>query len=220
MSRIFLIGNGASLNQTPLYLLKNEQTMGVNKIGALYNPTYYVKIDYSAWEKDEWKNEVTPQVDSGKPCLLWDVFRDGVKNPDAPFGDNIPIGIGDYPNVTWVTRCEHHGNKNNKDYDGIWHNPFCTAWNSIVLMVQWAEKLGFDQIYLLGCDGNFTNGIDDHFMPYYSEVDLNYTTRNNECVKRAHEMISRNVKAKIYNATVGGVVENYPRVNLAEVLNG
>jgi len=89
-----------------------------------------------------------------------------------------------------------------------------------VPMVQWAEKLGFDEIYLVGCDGVFTNGIDDHFMPYYSEVDLNYPTRNNECVKRAHEMISRNAKAKIFNATVGGIIDNYPRVKLEDILNG
>ena len=217
MSRIFILGNGASLNSTPLHLLSREKTMGVNKIAARYNPTHYVKIDYSAWEKDEWLYEVFPQVASGKPCLLCDVFRDGVKNPDAPFGDNIPKGIGDYINATWISRCLHHGNKG---YEGGWHEPICTAWNSIVPMVQWAEQLGFDEAFLIGCDGVFTDGITDHFMPYYKEVDANYQTRNNECVKRAHAMIERNCKMKVYNATAGGVIENYPRVDLETVLNG
>jgi hypothetical protein len=216
MSRIFILGNGASLKDTPLELLKNEVTMGVNKIASIFDPTYYVKIDYSAWEKDHWMYEVFPQVVAGKPCLLWDVFRDGVQKDGAPFSDNIPKGIGDYPNVTWVSRCKHHGRKG---YDGIWHDPFCTAWNSMVPMAQWAERLGFDKIYLVGCDGVFTDGITDHFMPYYDEVDLNYVSRNNECVQKAHEMIARSCKAEVYNATIGGIIENYPRVDLKEVLS-
>lgn len=217
MSRIFIIGNGPSLNQTPLELLKGEYTMGVNKIAAIYDPTHYVIIDNSPWEKDIWKELLIPQVESGKPCLVWDVYRDGVKNPAAPFGDTIPEGIGDHPNVTWVPRCEHHGRKY---YYGDWHEPFCTAWNTINVMVQWAVKLGFDEIYLVGCDGNYTDGTDDHFMPYYSEVDLNYRARNNECVDEAHKTIARCCPVPVYNATVGGIIENYPRVDLRKVLNG
>ena len=59
MSRIFLIGNGASLKETPLDLLKGEATMGVNKIGKIFSPTYYVKVDYSQFDGNEWKDEVT-----------------------------------------------------------------------------------------------------------------------------------------------------------------
>lgn len=215
MSRIFILGNGSSLNQTPLHLLEKEKTMGVNKIGKIFSPSYYVKIDYSQFDGSDWKDEVLPMLD--RPCLLWSVFRDGVRDYGKPFYDSIPEGIGEQINVTWVSRCEHHGNKG---YQGLWHDPFCTAHNSIVTMVQWAEKLGFDEIYLVGCDGEFTDGITDHFMPYYKEVDREYRTRNGECIKRAHKMIEQSCKAKVFNATVGGSIENYPRVDLRKVLNG
>lgn len=212
MSRIFLIGNGSSLNQTPLHLLKDEVTMGVNKIGSIFKPSYYVKIDFSEFDKTDWKDEVVPMLDV--PCLLWDAFKDGGKDS---YKESIPDGVGDHSNVTWVERCKHHGNKN---YLGNWHDPFCTAHNSIVTMVQWAEKLGFDEIYLVGCDGVFTDGVSDHFMPYHKKIDINYKERNDRCIRLAHELIQRSCTVPIYNATVGGVIENYERVFLEDVLSG
>ena len=211
MSRIFILGNGYSLNKTPLDKLKNEATMGVNKIGRIFKPTYYVKVDFSQFDGNEWKDELLLD----RPCLLWSVFRDGVKEDGQPFSDSIPEGMGDHPNVTWVERCEHHGNSN---YEGNWHEPFCTAHNSISLMVQWAVKLGYDEIYLLGCDGEFTDGVTDHFMPYYKSVDRDYVERNNKCVRRAHELIKRSCKIPVYNATIGGSVEAYPRVSLDSII--
>lgn len=215
LSRVFIIGNGASLNETPLELLKNEYTIGVNKIGAIFDPTHYVKIDFSQFDGNEWKNEVEPML--GRPCLLWDVFRDGVSVPGEPFHDSIPFGLGDFPNVTWVSRCEHHGNKG---YEGLWHEPFCTAHNSIVPMVQWAVKLGFKKIYLVGCDGEFTDGIHDHFMPYYKSVDSGYIDRNNRCVKMAHELIKRSCPIPVVDCTVGGKLNIWERADLTDVLNG
>lgn len=212
-SRIFLIGNGASLLKTPLELLENEVTMGVNKIGAIFKPTYYVKIDYSQFDGNEWKDEI--MID--RPCLLWDMFRDGEQREGEPFSDSIPIGMGDHPNVTWVSRCEHHGNKG---YEGKWHDPFCTAHNSIVTMAQWAVKLGFEKIYLIGCDGEFTDGVNDHFMPYYKNIDSGYVSRNKKCVQLAHELIKRSCPVPVVNCTVGGVLDVWERADLKEVLNG
>jgi hypothetical protein len=216
LKRIYLIGNGKSLQRTPLE--KCRPAMGVNKIGAIFQPDYYVKVDYSPFNQDadEWLEEVVPMVKSGTPCLLWDVFRDGVKDPNAAFGDWIPKGIGDHPNVTWVSRCNHH------EYPPYlraeWHEPFCTAYNSISVMAQWAVKLGFEEAVLVGCDLGFTDGISDHFAPYYKQVDGNYRERNNKYTLAAHEMILRNCPIPVYNATIGGDLEIHKRVDIHEVL--
>lgn len=170
--------------------------MGVNKIGALFMPDYYVKIDYSEFDGQGWKEEVMPMVDSGIPCLLWDWF-----DVDAP-------------NVTKIKRCEHHNAPDgHKRSTTGWHEPFCTAYNSISVMAQWAVKLGFGEIVLAGCDGHFTNGVDDHFMPYYNRVDLQYVERNNRNVKAAHELIKTSCPIPVYDATINGYL-NYPRVEL------
>lgn len=49
--RVFLIGNGPSLNKTPLYLLKDEYTMCFNHFGIMkerlnWNPYFYMSTDY------------------------------------------------------------------------------------------------------------------------------------------------------------------------------
>ncbi len=59
-SRIFLIGNGASLKNTNMDLLIGQDSMAVNKIHKFYpftqwRPTHYVKVDYSTFDPDDWK---------------------------------------------------------------------------------------------------------------------------------------------------------------------
>jgi hypothetical protein len=213
LKRIYLIGNGKSLQQTPLE--KCRPAMGVNKIGSLFQPDYYVKVDYSPFNTDagEWLSEVLPMVKSGIPCLLWDVFRDGIKDTAAAFGDWIPKGIGDHTNVTWMPRCKHHGYPPWIQAD--WHDPFCTAYNSISVMAQWAVRLGFEEIVFVGCDLGFTDGKGDHFGEnYYPKVDGSYSERNNRYALAAHEMILRNCPIPVYNATIGGKLEMYPRIGI------
>ena len=201
-SRIFLVGNGMSLNWTPVSELHPK--MGVNKIGALTDVEYYVKVDNTEFDGGEWKSEVMPFVEAGRPCLLWAGFRDE---------------IGDRPNVTYVTRCKHHNvPEGHKDASPGWHEPFCTAWNSINIMAQWAVKLGFTEIVLVGCDLDFTDGKTDHFMPYYTKVDHGYRRRNNANVMAAHRLIARECPVPVYNGTIGGSLEVFPRVAVAALV--
>ena len=58
--RVFLIGNGPSLNETPLYLLKNEYTLTFNRFSLLlerinWDPSFFMTVDSTVAEniKDE-----------------------------------------------------------------------------------------------------------------------------------------------------------------------
>lgn len=220
--RIYLIGNGTSLKQTPKHLLTDKITMGCNKVGNWMIPSYYVKVDMSVFDgENTWREEIVPMVERGIPCLLWERFRDGITNPADGFHQWISNGIGDHPNVTWVERCKHHHYPpNHKDASRAWHEPFCTAYNSISVMTQWAVRLGYKEIVLIGCDLNFTNGIDDHFMKYYNRVDDNYVERNESHARAAHELIKKCCPVPVCNATIGGALEAYPRVDIHEMLRG
>lgn len=203
--RFWLVGNGPSLDAGQLDIIAGENCIAVNKIAGIFSrtkwrPTHYVKVDYSPFDGGSWQDEVRPFVESGIPCLLWDAFRTG----DDGFG--IQEGLGDWPNVTWVERCKHHGEPPTSKYRAKkWHKPFCTAYNSLNIMAQWAVKLGATEIYLIGCDGKFTNGKDDHFMPYYENVDAGYVERNNSHVRAAQELIKANCPVPVRDMTPYGL---------------
>lgn len=192
--RFWLVGNGPSLNRTPLAgWIGDDYSIGVNKIAGHFwqtkwRPTHYVKIDHSYGER--WQDEVMPFVESQIPCLLWDWFKEE---------------LGERENVTWVTRCKHHAIPPTAKGHAIeWHEPLCTAYNSLNIMAQWAVKLGATEIRLVGCDGKFTNGKDDHFMPYYEGVDAGYVERNNSHVLAAQKLIKANCPVPVLDFTLGG----------------
>src|SRR5690348_846457 len=191
--------------------------MAVNKIHRIYGqtkwrPTHYVKVDFSAFDPDDWYAEILQHVRNGEQCLLWDAFRAGADPYDGNF-EYIFYGIGDFSNVRYIPRCGHH-----YLLQGAWHH-ICTGLNSILTMVVWAVELGYTEIVLVGCDGKFTTPAEDHFDPgYYKAIDGEYAKRNNDCVRRAHEVIAADCPVRIYDATVNGSLDFYPKVRLEEIV--
>jgi hypothetical protein len=212
---MFIVGNGVSLKKTDIDLLIGHDSMALNKIHKIYGttkwrPTHYVKVDYSGFDPDNWKEEVLHHVNNGEHCLLWDAFRSGADPYDGNY-EFIFDGIGDFENVRYIPRCEHHYLRTAE-----WHN-ICTGLNSIVTMFIWAVELGYKEIVLVGCDGLFTTPAQDHFVEdYYNAVDGDYTNRNNINIKKAHDMLSVSCPVPIYDATMGGHLTQYPKVRLED----
>ena len=215
MSRMFLVGNGSSLKETNLDLLIGKHSMAVNKIHRIYpftnwRPTHYVKVDFSAFDPDDWKAEIMHHVNNHEQCLLWDAFENGADKFDGNF-EYIYDGLGKFPNVRYIPRCQHH-----YQGDGRWHE-ICTGLNSILTMAIWAVELGYDELILVGCDGKFTTPDKDHFVPdYYKGWDAEYAKRNNEKVLQAHSIIYYGCPIPVYDATVGGSLDMYQKVRLED----
>lgn len=212
MNSIFIVGNGASLKNVNLDLLTGKDSMAVNKIHKIYpstkwRPTHYMKIDYSAFDNEDWKEEVLVHIRNGEKCLLWDAFRAGAHVSDGN-REYIYDGVGDFENVRYIPRCKHHYERTVE-----WH-PLCTGLNSIVTMVLWALELGYDEIVLVGCDGVFGDYRTDHFTEdYYSKVDADYANRNNINIGMAHAFLKEYCPVPIYR--VGGILD-YPEVRLED----
>lgn len=191
--------------------------MAVNKIHKIYpftkwRPTHYVKVDYSTFDPDDWKEEVLTHINNGEQCLLWDAFHSGAEKNDGNY-EFIPNGIGDLRNVVYIPRCGHHYLRT-----ADWHFN-CTGLNSIVTMATWAVQLGYKEIVLVGCDGRFSDPKRDHFdRKYYNKVDKDYAVRNNENIVMAHDLLKSKCPIPIYDATVGGHLTQYQKVRLEDVL--
>lgn len=220
--RVFILGNGPSLNQMPLYLLKNEYTMCFNRFPLMYErvnwkPNFYaVTDDLLLRDMPKEINETTEEVD-------YSFF------PDLhPSNLNVKKVIKQKDNVLWL----HVDKPEFSD-----HLPTCGINKTVVNAgIQIAAWMGFSEIYLLGVDmtfgdqkikkGNSRNwqaqGDDpNHFDPRYFNAGRKY---HNPMVGEMLEKFEQCREffeprgVKIFNAGYGGKLEAFERKNFDELL--
>ena len=221
--RGFVIGNGPSLNRIDLNVLRDEYTVGCNRFDLLdldWNPTVWVLADVI--HEDGWWD--------------WDdlLYRDSefyFKQHDREYLDPKFLEL---PNIHFRPPCLHNGSPR-YPVTG-WHLPeTCDYGGSIGWGLQLAAMARANPIYLLGCDLYKYRGRDDvdinHFHPEYCpykwsekrQAEINTPEaweRLNERLVHSHEIARDSAKAMgidIFNATDGGALEVYPRVNFSEI---
>lgn len=198
--RAFVIGNGPSLEDTPLELLGKERTFAVNRIWKIFDQTTWRPTDYVRCE--------LPEYDGGDVCedlkhmsktaaKLWiqaGFFRYAART-DVAFGRP----------VTPFSTC-------NGGVAHDWHfdlgDNICGYGTVVQVAIQLAVLGGAKEIYLVGCD----LGQPSHF---YGDEGINNDDKN----IRAHEIVKECCPVPIFNATVGGGLEVYKRVNLKDLFN-
>ena len=223
--RIFIVGNGPSLNQMPLYLLKDEYTMCFNRF-PLMN------------ERNNWKARFYTVVDD---LVIKDMAKeintDIVPNVDyAFFPDFHPSNVtvkGKYikeaPNVLWF-----HADKSEFS-DKM---PECGINKTVVNAgIQIAAWMGFSELYLIGVDMTFgdqkvkksnsrnwesAESDSNHFDPRYFGKGRKFHNPGVAEMIEKFEVCKQffdKRDVKIYNAGVGGKLEVFPRVKFEDVLN-
>lgn len=196
------MGTGPSLKDTPLNLLKDEITFGINR--PPIKPTWYFCQDVN--ENDtHWKEYVNNNLDCEK-VYLWDGFREYFNNE----------------NIIWLEHCDKRKERHHSyPADHIekratsWHLPeVCTAFGSMYPVLQLAVLNGATEIYLVGCDLFTGNG--DHYDSNYPAF-ADWKVRN-EIENYLHTVSAMSSPVPIYNATIGGQLEIYPRVDIYKIL--
>jgi len=161
--RVFLIGNGPSLKDTPLEELNSEYTFGVNKINKLYDsrgwsPTFFFTGTLPTSSLfpplDSEQNPINYHVKSSIPCIL----------PDGAFdfyGDQTDIY---YYNKFWLLENSSPFHQmsiedvKKIDIDHLkeyWSSDISNViylYHSMYGLAQVAAYLGFDKIYFVGTD--------------------------------------------------------------------
>lgn len=221
--RIFIIGNGPSLNQMPLYLLKDEYTMCFNRFALMeerinWFPNFYAVTDDLVLrdQAQELNDAIIPKVD-------YAFF------PDLhPSNVSVKKLIDNVKNVLWL-----HVDK--PDFSD--NLPWCGINKTVVNAgIQIAAYLGFCEIYLIGVDMTFgdqqikkansrnwqaTGDDPNHFDPRYFGKGRKY---HNPGVAEMLEKFDNCRKffeprgVKIFNAGYGGKLEAFPRVIFDELL--
>ncbi len=234
--RCFVIGNGPSLTINDLEYIKGEISFACNSIYALYNetnwrPTYYVLND-SMGVKMILSDKLRPKIIGTYETLFtgishWNTVR------------SITTELGDV--CFFKTASGIHDGY--ADFSEDVSNRLFTVGNITYIMLQLATYMGASEIYLLGVDFTFSversadgsikrNDIINHNeliekeerqydsmlkditgdYGYYAEID--YQLWGYQAAKKYADTHG----IKIYNATRGGKLEVFPRVELDDLL--
>lgn len=209
--RCFIIGTGPSLNKTNLSLLKNEIIFGVN---TLYRglSRFGITCDYYAVSDVEvWKTHFKNILDLDTVLFLSSYTgKDYLSNlsfyQKFQKGDPIVIrDIGDIRSSGWL----------NKDLS------MGAYWGSTVIIdicLQAAYYMGFKEVYLLGCDCDYTGVHRFDGLPTENVVQDNWPTvfAAYKICKDVYESDGR----EIINASVGGDLEVFKREKLEKICRG
>ena len=212
MSRAFIVGNGPSLNHTNLDLLAGEISFGVNRISKIYprtswRPSHYCRAEEASTGSDPrvYQDDIRLHYELG--CEIWaNEYFIGHLNDIRKSGK--------YRQVRGCTHYLMHFD--NPDCPPVYHMPrLCTFGSSVHVAIQIAlGYLNIDTVYLVGTDlGYKAEGV-NHFDATYTEgVGQLTEARYTELDKlAAHMVAARSYPGRIFNATVGGSLEVYPRV--------
>jgi hypothetical protein len=216
--RVFLIGNGPSLRDTNLDLIKDEHSIAMNKISLIYpfttwRPSYYLytadNINNRIWG-EKWKLSVNEAVSyPGTTSFVWRAFADKVvSRPNIVWMDNVTeFDIGE--EGTFSTNAAQWISKTGTSMTGA---------------LRLAYFMGFKQVFLLGCDLNWktTTGTEEdpnHFDRSYS-ARIPDGERERLRMRRTHEyayQFFRDAGREVYNATHRTLLDVYPLVDFERV---
>lgn len=221
--RAFVIGNGKSLAQTNLDLLENEVTFGCNKVLPLYKQTKMRLKHYVRSEGMELFNFPDPSIWADD--VLYHLEEPNTHTWINPYFREQLSKIGrtkdwakEKPSmINWIGACTHYLTHYDKDNCPVtWHLPnYCSFGSSVTVAIQIAVSLGYSPIYLVGCDLGYVDDKPNHYDPDYEkgyEKMLRPARYANMDTMMGHIIAKRSSKTPIYNATKGGVLEVYERV--------
>lgn len=206
--RCFIIATGPSLTIADLEKLYNEYTFSMNSISKIFDdtdwrPTYYVIQDFKVFDK--LKNDKSFQSLENKFAADF-LFSEHKINKDDFI--KFPLDHLDHMDI----KKQSMPLKFSDDAYVCVFDGYTVTYSAIQLAVY----MGFKEIYLLGCDCDYS-GDKQHFADYGIKVTSNPENRMLTAYKFAKEYADTH-GLKIYNATRGGKLEVFERVNLDEVL--
>lgn len=222
--RVFIIGNGPSLNKTDLSLLKDEVTIGCNGLFLIYDkmgflPTYYTVEDTLVAED---RADVINRMHGTTKVFPSDLKYCLMPDEDTVYINFIRPGYKNFPQFSEEFASHVY-------------------WGGTVtfLNIQLAWYLGSREVYLVGVDHSYQGAKEedekekftvtsrtsdvDHFHPDYFGPGFRYHDPNVERMEqgyvKAKEIFDKNGR-RIYNATAGGKLEVYERADYNSLFSG
>jgi hypothetical protein len=221
--RVFIVGNGPSLKNTDLELLKNEITIGFNGIFLhdTFKPTIYVVEDHLVAE--DRAKEISD-------------FECAVKIFPSYLGYCIPV----QGNTIFLNHLPRRSYPVDTDFSDNVGDISYTGGTVTYTGLQIAASLGFSEIYLLGVDATYqvqnverttdygigilcSKSYDvNHFDSRYFGKGYRWHDPNVDTMMQAYRKVRNYAEIKgikVVNATVGGDLDVFPRVKYESLFN-
>lgn len=224
--RCFIIGNGPSLLIDDLNTIKNEYSMAANKIFQLYGKT--------DWRPSYYFSDDPYVIQSAFPSK--DSYKSVIKDSKAAF-TSTRRKMFDYRNDTDINNMFFYRTCNDLEKGKPGFSNDCsrcvfTSYTITYTMLQIAVYMGFKEIFLLGIDHNYSvekningeiirnsmvknhteymddNDFDIEHIPEIGIMNLGYEVAKG---------YAKNCGVEIYNATRGGKLEVFERVDFDAV---
>ena len=215
--RCFIIGNGPSLTAQDLNMLKNEICFGTNRIYYIFDqtewrPTYYVSIDNDVLSKEI---SVIKKQNIKNKFINISAKKYG-RDPD----DNIHYI---YIHGKFYIKQEQFS-EDPSQFLSETCSATCTC-------IELAVYMGFKEIYLIGMDHRYAQMVtNDGKKIHDSSIQTYFTGMKNgdriaiayiDNVTASYEVCNEYAQKhgiKIYNATRGGYLEVFERIDLDAVI--
>ena len=223
--RCFLIGNGPSLNGHDLDLLQDEYTFGTNMVYKIFDQTAW-RPTFHCVSDTIYASKLGMELSQKVKSPLFTTERTYRRMKTKPIDTS-------YVHTVQSERYKVRGNI----------QAYCMVKATVLsLAAEMAFHMGFTEIYLLGVDCTNPHAKGGHFTDNYTtkevaETDINrikerMNTRSLTTDQIGTHIIGRSMEVytlldqyakkngiHIYNATRGGNLEIFPRVQLEDVLN-
>jgi hypothetical protein len=208
--RCFIIATGSSLRISDVERLSGEITIGMNsicKIGDKTNwrPTYYGVQDLHVYRnlKDEIVNLSAAEaifISNNIPRKEKIVSSKVIEMPI--YGKNHLI----------------NPNADNIEFSGDCYDAIHDGYTITYSLLQLAVYMGFKEIYLIGADTSYAKKGPQHFIET-GIIDPNYKIAGERMIRayKTAKVFAENNGIKIYNATRGGYLEVFERVNFDDL---
>ncbi|MET3655505.1 6-hydroxymethylpterin diphosphokinase MptE-like protein [Sporosarcina psychrophila] len=211
--RCFIIATGPSLSLSDVEKLENEYTISMNSMCLAldktnWRPTYYGIQDENVYEKIE------------------SVLK-SANLPNVLISDNIAKRFSinsswiQYPlNIAYHSYEQGYEQRYFAKFSDNCYRAVYDGYSVTYSLIQLAVYMGFNEIYLLGADTNYSKDKTKQHFVESGHFDPLYKTAGERMIiayKVAKEYADSH-GINIYNATRGGMLEVFPRVDLDEVL--
>lgn len=222
--RCFIVCNGPSLIPEDLTILYNhkEITFAMNRIYNIFNltewnPTYYACQDILIINS---KQKEISRVKAKSKFIPFELrYYNKIRIKGATYFHIIYDSLSDINNYGVSEDCSDH----------------ILGRSSVTFTcINLARYMGFNEVYLLGCDNNYRTIIDengnvvtdesvkDYFCEHYDDDIKEEVTHEIYDNLKSYNDIKKYCDSKdfkVYNATRGGKLEVFPRVKFEELFN-